>query len=84
MATVELRRTAVVKLDVDDDAHRLLQETIDRFKQAAQMVSDDGWNGAENGYIVTSKTDLHDRTYDEVREATLHHRDGDSYLQSLL
>ncbi|MFT4963724.1 MAG: putative transposase [Halobacteriales archaeon] len=42
MVTVELRRTAVVKLDVGDDAHQLLQETIDRFKQAAQMVADDG------------------------------------------
>ncbi len=58
MVTVELRRTAVVKLDVDDDAHHLLQETIDRFKQAAQMVADDGWNGTEDGYIVTSKTEL--------------------------
>ena len=70
MAFVELRRTAVVKLDVADDAHQLLQETIDRFKQAAQMVADDGWNGTEDGYIVTSKIELHDRTYDAVREAT--------------
>jgi len=70
MDTVELRRTAVVKLDVGDDAHRLLQETIERFKQAAQMAADDGWNGTEDGYIVTSKTELHDRTYDAVREAT--------------
>jgi putative transposase len=70
MVTVELRRTAVVKLDVDDDAHHLLQETIDRFKQAAQMVADEGWNGTDEGHIVTSKTELHDRTYDAVREAT--------------
>ncbi|THE63701.1 transposase [Salinadaptatus halalkaliphilus] len=70
MAIVELRRTAVVKLDVNDDAHQLLQQTIDRFKQAAQMAADDGWNGTEDGYIVTSKTELHDRTYDDVREAT--------------
>jgi putative transposase len=70
MVTVELRRTAVVKLDVDDDAHHLLQETIDRFKQAAQMVADDGWNGTDEGHIVTSKTELHDRTYGAVREAT--------------
>ena len=70
MVTVELRRTAVVKLDVDADAHQLLQQTIDRFTQAAQMVADDGWNGTEDGYIVTSKTELHDRTYNDVREAT--------------
>ncbi|MDL0138978.1 hypothetical protein PNP85_05615 [Halobacterium salinarum] len=62
MVTVEFRRPAVVKLDVGDDAHQLLQQTIDRFKQAAQMVADDGWNGTEDGYIVTSKTELHDRT----------------------
>ena len=70
MGTVELRRTAVVKLDVDDDAHQLLQQTIDRFKQASQMVADDGWNGTEDGHIITSKTELHDRTYNTVREAT--------------
>jgi len=34
------------------------------------MVADDGWNGPEDGYIVTSKTELHDRTYHAVREAT--------------
>jgi len=60
MEYAELRRTATVKLDVDNDAHHLLQETIDRFKQAAQVVADDGWNGTEDGYIVTSKTELHD------------------------
>jgi IS605 OrfB family transposase len=70
LVLVELRRTAVVKLDVTDDAHHLLHETVDRFKQAAQMVADDGWNGTEDGYIVTSKPELHTRTYDEVREAT--------------
>ena len=70
IGVVEIRRTAVVKLDVDDDIHHLLQQTIDRFKQAAQMVADDGWNGTEDRYIVTSKTKLHDRTYDEVRDAT--------------
>ncbi|GAB3680598.1 hypothetical protein GCM10028857_03540 [Salinarchaeum chitinilyticum] len=67
---MELRRTAVVKLAVDDDAHHLLQETIKQFKQSAQMVADEGWNGMDEGYIVTSKTELHDRTCDDVREAT--------------
>lgn len=67
---MELRRTAVVKLEVDDDAYQLLHQTIDRFKRAAQMVADDGWNGTEDGHIVTSKTELHDRTYSTVREAT--------------
>lgn len=70
MGYVELRRTAVVKLDVDDAAHRLLQETMEQFKLAAQMVADNGWNGTADRHIVTSKTELHDRTYDGVREAT--------------
>ena len=70
MVIVELRRTAVVKLNVNDEAHQLLEETVARFKQAAQMVADDGWNGAENGNIITSKTPLHERTYEHVREAT--------------
>jgi IS605 OrfB family transposase len=66
----EIRRTAVVKIDVDAKADSLLQETIRRFKQATQMVADYGWNAAEKGYIVTSRTELHDRTYQQVREAT--------------
>lgn len=70
MKIVELRRTAVVKLDVEDDAHHLLQRTIARFKQAAQLVADVGWQGTDEKQVVTSKTDLHHRTYDSVREAT--------------
>ena len=58
VATVKLRRTAVVKLNVDDDAHQLPRETTDRSKQAAQMATDDGWNDTEDGYIVTSKTEF--------------------------
>lgn len=67
---MELRRTAVVKLDVDDDAHHFLHETIERFKLAAQMIADDGWNGTDDRSIVTSNTALHHRTYDAVRDAT--------------
>lgn len=70
MGYVELRRTAIVKLGVDEHAHQLLQKTIDRFKQATQMVADAGWNEMGDGDIVTSKTKLHDRTYKQVREAT--------------
>jgi putative transposase len=66
---VALRRTAVVKLAVDDETADRLHRTIERFKQATQIAADAGWD-ADDGELVTSSTELHHRTYDEVRERT--------------
>jgi len=65
---MEHRRTAVVKLDVGDHGDSLLHRTVQRFKQAAQVAVDVGWN--DDGRIVTSKTELHHRSYEKAREAT--------------
>jgi putative transposase len=67
---VALRRTAVVKLAVDDETEVCLRQTIERFKEATQIVADSGWAAGDDEGIVTSSTELHHRTYDEVRERT--------------
>ena len=65
-----IRRTAVVKLNVPDDRIEDLNETIDKFRQAAQMVADRAFERDGDGYVITQKTRLHELTYQEVREAT--------------
>jgi len=64
---VEIRRTVPVKLEVPQDREKDLLETIEQFKQAANHVSEAGWN--RDGYKETSKTTLHAETYKDVREA---------------
>ena len=63
----EIRRTVVVKLDVDDSDAALLHETADEFLDAANYVVRDAWQEEK---IPTAKQELHDRTYSEVRERT--------------
>ena len=63
----EVRRTVVVKLDVDDSDATLLHDTADEFLNAANYVVRDAWQEEK---IPTAKQKLHDRTYSEVREQT--------------
>ena len=63
----EVRRTAVVKLDVDDSDAILLHETVEEYLWACNYVVRNAW---QDDYKPTSKTKLHDRTYSEVREQT--------------
>ena len=67
---MEVRRTVPVKLDVDSDDAALLHETIDEFLWAANHVVDHAWQGE---YKTTSKAQLQEETYDEVRERTRLH-----------
>lgn len=62
-----LRRTVVVKLDVDDSDATLLHETIEEYHWAANYVIENAW---KDDYKPTSKTKLHKRTYSDVRENT--------------
>ncbi|QKY21833.1 IS200/IS605 family element transposase accessory protein TnpB (plasmid) [Halolamina sp. CBA1230] len=64
---VEVRRTAVVKLDIGDSDATLLHETIEEYLWACNYVVQDAW---KDDYKPTSKTELHDRTYSDVREQT--------------
>ena len=63
----EVRRAAVVKLDVDDSEATLLHETVEEYLWACNYVVRDAW---QDDYKPTSKTKLHDRTYSDVREQT--------------
>ncbi|WP_458189269.1 RNA-guided endonuclease InsQ/TnpB family protein [Haladaptatus sp. NG-WS-4] len=65
-----IRRTVVVKLAVPDERRDDLRETTERFRQAAQMVVDRAFERNEDGYVITSKTKLHQITYQQVRETT--------------
>ncbi len=67
---MEVRRTVPVKLDVDSDDAALLRETVDEFLWAANYVVDHAWQGE---YKTTSKAQLQEETYDEVREQTRLH-----------
>jgi len=58
-------RTVPVKLDVDESAAELLHQTTDHFLDAANYVVDVAW---EPDWKITSKTELHDLTYYDVRD----------------
>ncbi len=67
---MEKRRTVPVKLDVDSADAALLEDTIDEFLWAANYVTRHAFEGE---YVTTSKTTLHDDTYNDVRDATALH-----------
>ena len=67
---MEKRRTVPVKLDVDSDDTALLRNTVDEFLWAANYVTSLAFEGE---YVTTSKTTLHDETYEVVREETSLH-----------
>ena len=67
---MEVRRTVPVELDVDSGDATLLHETVDEFLWAANYVVDHAWQGK---YKTTSKAQLQEETYDEVRDRTRLH-----------
>ncbi len=64
------RRTVLVKLDVDSHSAALLEDTIDEFLWAANYTTRHAFEGE---YVTTSKTTLHDETYEDVRDQTALH-----------
>ena len=67
---MEERRTVPVKLAVDSYSTALLEETIDEFLWAANYVTRHAFEGE---YVTTSKTTLHEETYEAVRNETVLH-----------
>ncbi len=67
---MEKRCTVPVKLDVDSDDAAPLEETVEEFLWAANYVTRDAFEGE---YVTTSKTTLHDDTYEDVRDETALH-----------
>jgi len=67
---MEKRRTVPVKLDVDSPDAALLNDTVDEFLSAANYVTR---HACEGEYVTTSKTTLHEETYEDVRDGTALH-----------
>lgn len=67
---IVIRRTVVVKLSIPNERREDLHETTEAFRKAAQMVSDRAFERDSDGYVITSKTKLHQLTYNRVREET--------------
>ena len=67
---MEKRRTVPVRLTVNSDDAALLRDTVDEFLWAANYVTRHAFEGE---YVTTSKTTLHDDTYDDVRDETCLH-----------
>lgn len=65
---MEIRRTVPVKLEIPENREPDLLETIEQFKEAANMVADEGWR--QDDYKEFNKSSLHALTYREVRKAT--------------
>ncbi|RZN61883.1 MAG: transposase, partial [Methanonatronarchaeia archaeon] len=61
------QRTVPVKLDVDSGDDTLLRKTVDEFLWAANYTTRQAFKGE---YVTTSKTTLHNKTYEDVRDQT--------------
>lgn len=72
---MEIQRTAVVKLSVPDERRDDLKRTMNTFRDAAQRFADRGWEGDDDGYVITSRSRLQPLVYDEIREDTGLHSD---------
>ncbi len=72
---MEINRTAVVKLSVSNDRRDDLKRTMNTFRDASQRFADRGWEGDDDGYVITSGNHLQRLVYDDVREDTGLHAD---------
>ena len=72
---MEINRTAVVKLSVPDNRRDDLKRTMNTFQDAAQRFVDRGWDGDNDGYVITSGNHLQRLVYDDVRGETDLHAD---------
>jgi putative transposase len=66
---VEYRRTAVIKLDVPQDAIPAAHETVEQFKHCANTASDWCWHG-DDGFHVTSKAKAERALYESLKDET--------------
>jgi IS605 OrfB family transposase len=72
---MELRRTAVVKLTIPNARRDDLKQTMDTFRDVSQRFADRGWEGNNDGYVITSRSMLQSLIYDEIRDDTGLHSD---------
>lgn len=67
---MEVRRTAVVKLDVSDEQCDALQATREQFLWCANRASDYCWDNSDYDDCVTNKRQAQSAMYDELRAET--------------
>ena len=72
---MEVQRTAVVKLSIPDERHDDLKRTMNTFRDAAQRFANRGWDGDDDGYVITSRSRLQPLVYDDIRDDTGLHAD---------
>ena len=72
---MEINRTAVVKLSVPTDRRDDLKRTMNTFRDATQRFADRGWDGDDDGYVITSGNHLQRLVYDDIRDDTDLHAD---------
>jgi IS605 OrfB family transposase len=72
---MEINRTAIVKLSVPKNRRSDLKRTINTFRDAAQQFVDRGWDGDNDGYVITSGNHLQRLIYDDIRDETNLHAD---------
>ncbi len=72
---MEINRTAVVKLSVPNDRRDDLKRTMNTFRDATQRFADRGWDGNDDGYVITSGNHLQRLVYDDIRDDTGLHAD---------
>jgi IS605 OrfB family transposase len=67
---MEVRRTAVVKLEVSDEQRDALHRTAEQFLWCANQASEYCWNKYDRDKCVTVKRDAQAALYDDLRAET--------------
>lgn len=66
-----IQRTTRVKLKISEEDKTVLRDTFEAFRQACQYTVDYAWHHRdENNNIRTSKTWLHKKTYQKIKQET--------------
>lgn len=66
-----VRRTVRVKLKLSQEDAQSLNKTTKEYLKACNKITKEAWSDEED--IITSKTKLHNKTYDKIRKTTQLH-----------
>ena len=67
---MELRRTAVVKLDVSSEQRDALHRTADQYLYCANRTADYCWSDTSYTECKTNKRNVRDALYGDLRDET--------------
>jgi len=68
--TESIRRTAKIKLNLDRETRSALAKTLDQYREAANTVVDIIWPVDRGEPQTLTRTEIHEKTYDAVRNQT--------------